>query len=103
MCVELSLQEYRVSAVLNKRVQHYKHFIFVFETEYDSSREYHIEKYIKLTKAIQMYNMDNILIKEFNNMREASLFIDVCPSTIRKALIKSKTHRSKNYVWKFKN
>jgi len=103
LCKILSLQAYRVSAVLNRKVEHYKHFIFVFESEYDVNKIYYSKKYIRITKIVEMYTKNNILVKEFANMKEASLFVGVNPSSIKKAISKSKTHISKNYIWKFKN
>jgi len=107
----LNCSRKKITAVLNgerlgkgtKIARSYKNFIFKYKRDIKEGEIYKKLDYRQESKIIQVFNRDNILIKEGNNAKQLALELGLNHSTIGYALSANKLVLvAKSYYFKYK-
>ncbi len=111
-CKKFNVGSSTVSKSINNKSKTYEKFVFVLEKDYDRSKDYKIIPKIKIynryTRTILMYDLNNVLLREFVSMTDAAKYINSEIYTLWRILNKRKGRKTepkyefKGYIWKYK-
>lgn len=101
---QLKCPKDKVSLVISGKAKYYKNYTFVLEKDYDNTIDYSVTNNKKRKgRIIEMYDLENNLVKQFISLSEAALFLDIEIYVVWRMLNNKMSKKFKeNYILKYK-